>query len=529
MVDFIVGLWQKLSDLELLEDNSYRGINMPWYIYNERGYRERGPFGSRTEAISQLKHVQMYSTSHTLSWSVAYEGDDTSNNSRSYSSGGGSGSSLLGFIIIFVLMYACYDATIGKRIDISDVEKYCSADQLTKTGQAKCTEVKWKLSNRYNSELVRDKDKLKNLINETPKLLQNKQEKCSQAGLKEYGTEGCSSATRNLEQNKKSINNLVQTISQKHQRITEMQLLQLYKVNATSLNVRDCMKTSCRVVIQLKSGAEVYVAKDDDDEWVRVEVKGGTGYVMKKYLTPIQNSVIKVDFSDKKEEDVQVTDVEEKSNNIINSSASTQPKTTDFREVNWPSASYQDVINMISVGANINQTYEDGTSVLMLAVDMGANPQAIQALIDKGANVNAKNDNEDTVLSIAAYQNSPQVIEVLAKNGANINSTGFSGITPLMLAAKDNKNPNIIEALIKAGANVNQKSGSDMTALDYAAYGNQNPKILETLIKHGATIDENTLNWARENENIDVLIFLKKYLENNNKTNSKKLFGIPLI
>lgn len=422
------------------------------------------------------------------------------------------------WFLVISSIYSCYDETIGKSIDISDVKKYCSADQLLKTGQAKCTEVKWKLSQRYNTELIRDKDTLEDLKSKTSHLLQNKQEKCNQSGLQAYGTEGCTNATNDLKQNQNRIANLVEEIKQKHQRITEMQLLQLYKVTATSLNVRKCEQTNCQVITQLQKEEEIYISKDTNDEWVQVQTNKGSGYAMKKYLTPISNSEIEVNVNSLKNTNSELQEIE-----------ASQQLTTDFREVNWGKSSYQDIINMINAGADINQIYEEGTTVLMLAIDMGANPQAIQALIDKGANVNAKNDNEDTVLSIAAYQNNPQVIEVLAKNGANINSTGFSGITPLMLASKDNKNPNIIEALIKAGADVNKKSSSDMTALDYAAYGNQNPKILETLIKHGATIDENTLTWAKENENQDVLIFLKKYLENNNKTNSKKLFGIPLF
>ena len=45
---------------------------MPWYVYNEKGYKEDGPYKTRADAIAGLEHIQMYSTSHTRTWSVGY-------------------------------------------------------------------------------------------------------------------------------------------------------------------------------------------------------------------------------------------------------------------------------------------------------------------------------------------------------------------------------------------------------------------------------------------------------------------------
>ena len=200
---------------------------------------------------------------------------------------------------------------------------------------------------------------------------------------------------------------------------------------------------------------------------------------------------------------------------------SSQSEKADFRYIDWKKATYNDVIGIINSGANVNQKFEEGTTVLMLAVDMGANPQAVQALLDKGADVNAKKDYGETVLHSAAYQDNPKIIEVLVKNGADVNASEQSGMTPLMLAAKDNKNPQIIETLITLGADINAKSG-DMSAIDYAAYGNKNPEIIETLIKLGADFNENIIDWAQQNENPNIEMILKKYLQHNpNATKTK--------
>ena len=61
---------------------------------------------------------------------------------------------------------------------------------------------------------------------------------------------------------------------------------------------------------------------------------------------------------------------------------------------------------------------------------------AVQALIEAGADVNAKE-----------------------KNG---------GLTPLMLAALQNENSSIIKALLEDGADINLKSDAGMTAYEYA-------------------------------------------------------------
>lgn len=138
----------------------------------------------------------------------------------------------------------------------------------------------------------------------------------------------------------------------------------------------------------------------------------------------------------------------------------------------------------------------------------------VKAEIDKGANVNAKNDNEETPLHLAAYQNNPKIIELLVENGADINAKGcFSEMTPLMIAAQNSDNPAVIEAMVKYGADVNEKNMGDLSAVDYAAYKNKNPAILETLFRYGGNINDETLSWAQENENPDIKVIVRKHLQ----------------
>ena len=91
----------------------------------------------------------------------------------------------------------------------------------------------------------------------------------------------------------------------------------------------------------------------------------------------------------------------------------------------------------------------------------------IQAVVDSGADVNAKTDASITPLHIAAYAGYAEIIPVLIKAGADVNAKDNIGGTPLHLAAYKGK-AKVIPILVKAGADVNELSDDWKTPLDYA-------------------------------------------------------------
>ncbi len=103
---------------------------------------------------------------------------------------------------------------------------------------------------------------------------------------------------------------------------------------------------------------------------------------------------------------------------------------------------------------NINTPDDEGWTPLMLAAEYVSDPKVISVLIDKGADVHARNEDGRTALIIAAeYNTDPEVIRLLVKRGSDILTEDNYGNTALMEASSGNV-PEIIQALVECGADI---------------------------------------------------------------------------
>ena len=103
----------------------------------------------------------------------------------------------------------------------------------------------------------------------------------------------------------------------------------------------------------------------------------------------------------------------------------------------WKAKDYENIKKAVDAGANVNLPVDDNNpnyneTMLSKAV-MDRDITAVNFLISLGADVNAKNSNNDTPLHTATfyYGGNTKILQILIANGANVNAKGVRNFTPL--------------------------------------------------------------------------------------------------
>jgi len=128
---------------------------------------------------------------------------------------------------------------------------------------------------------------------------------------------------------------------------------------------------------------------------------------------------------------------------------------------------------------------------LLTETNVGSNPAKIRELIEKGANVNARESYLGQTALIHASMNRNkglnEVVRFLIEKGADVNAYDKNGKTPLIVAAEYGLRDNV-QTLIEKGADVSAKTNDGVRALTYAAmYGHTD--VVRLLIKNGANVN----------------------------------------
>ncbi len=142
-------------------------------------------------------------------------------------------------------------------------------------------------------------------------------------------------------------------------------------------------------------------------------------------------------------------------------------------------------IKLIDMGADIHVKDKNGRTPLLLA--SYDRPDIVKMLIEKGANLNVKeNNNGESPLYIASDENI-EIVRILLEAGADVNIKNKNENTPLHNACGWNMY-DIAVLLIQYRANVNAISSANWRPIHYAAYDGST-ELIKLLIDSGADVN----------------------------------------
>jgi ankyrin repeat protein len=148
---------------------------------------------------------------------------------------------------------------------------------------------------------------------------------------------------------------------------------------------------------------------------------------------------------------------------------------------------------LLQQGASVNAADADGTTALHWA-SYRDDVETASLLIRAGAKVNAANDLGATPLWTASLNGSAAMVQRLLEAEANPNAALLAGETPVMVAARSG-NPVVVEQLLAKGANANARAARGQTALMWAA-AQKHADVVKVLIAHGADIHARSDVWS---------------------------------
>lgn len=150
------------------------------------------------------------------------------------------------------------------------------------------------------------------------------------------------------------------------------------------------------------------------------------------------------------------------------------------------------IIFVITFLALTASTYAADDSPLFEAVKKGDLAE-VEALLAKGADVNARDEIGRTPLHMAVMRGSKDIVQLLLAKGANVNTKSTAGFTALHLASLHR---GVAELLLKMGADVNAKAdgANGITPLHMAAQMTGAKDVAELLLDNGADINAKDTN-----------------------------------
>ena len=119
------------------------------------------------------------------------------------------------------------------------------------------------------------------------------------------------------------------------------------------------------------------------------------------------------------------------------------------------------VIELVGKGANVDEKNNNDDTPLMWASGDGT-VEVVKALLDAGAKVDEKDEDGDTALIFASRYGCLDVVKTLIENGAKVDIKNNDGKTAMSLAKDEETRRAILEAVKKKNEKANDKEPSFM-------------------------------------------------------------------
>jgi ankyrin repeat-rich membrane spanning protein len=113
---------------------------------------------------------------------------------------------------------------------------------------------------------------------------------------------------------------------------------------------------------------------------------------------------------------------------------------------------------------------KQGNTLLIMATRLELEG-VVKSLLENGANVNERNNDNETALIWASQKNNKDVIEILLEYKPKLDLIDKNGWSALKVACRNHQTKDIVELLVDTGANINQISEiNDVTPLKTATW-----------------------------------------------------------
>ncbi|HLP34980.1 MAG TPA: ankyrin repeat domain-containing protein, partial [Amoebophilaceae bacterium] len=171
---------------------------------------------------------------------------------------------------------------------------------------------------------------------------------------------------------------------------------------------------------------------------------------------------------------------------------------------------------LLEKGAPVDALAKDNAAPLHLAAQNG-HLEVVKELLEKGAPVDALAKDNWTPLHLAAFNGHLEVVQALLEKGAPVDALEIDNWTPLHRAAL-NGHLEVVKELLEKGAPVDAQSKGNWTPLQLAAQ-NGHLAVVKYLIKEGADIftrnnHVTVLHRAISGNNIELIQFILDKINN---------------